>query len=61
MALVDDLKAADAQIQAAVQNAIALIQQLHSGGGSVADTDVQAVITDLQNAASALSAAKPTP
>lgn len=45
---------ADAAIQAAVNNAIMLIQSLHTsgGGGSVSDTDVQAAIDALQTAAS---------
>ena len=61
MAVLDDLQAADAAIQAAVQSAITLIQSLHTGTGSVSDADVEKVVADLNAAATALSGATPQP
>jgi len=59
MAALDDLKAADAAIQTAVTAAIDLINKMRAG--SVADADVEAVVADLQKAATALSGAVTPP
>lgn len=50
-----DLQAAEAAVAVAVQSAITLIQSMKAG--SVADADVEAVVSQLQTAATALSAA----
>ena len=62
MAALDDLNKAVADVQAAVQAAVTLIQTLHTGGGgSVSDAEVESAVTQLEAAASALGAAKPMP
>ncbi len=58
-AALADLQAAEASVAAAVQSAITLIQSMKAG--SVADADVEAVVTQLQTAAGALSAAVTAP
>lgn len=58
-AALADLQAAEAAVAAAVQSAITLIQGMKAG--SVADADVEAVVTQLQTAAGALSAAVTAP
>lgn len=58
---LSDLQAADAAIKAAVAAAITLIQSLHMGAGTVSDADVEAVVADLNAAATALGAAAPQP
>jgi hypothetical protein len=53
-----DLQNAEAAIAAAIQSAINLIQQLKTTPpGSVADSDVEAVVAQLNTAASSLSSA----
>ncbi len=63
MSTLTDLQAADAAIKAAVMSAITLIESLHAAvpPGSVAAADVEAVVADLNAAASALSGATPQP
>jgi hypothetical protein len=62
MSTLSDLQAADAAIKSAIASAITLIQSLHMGaGGSVSDADVEAVVSDLNAAATALGAATPQP
>jgi len=59
-----DLTAALAAVQAAVTNAVALIEMLHQNqtvGGSVSDADVESAVTALNAAAASLAAAKPLP
>jgi hypothetical protein len=57
MAALDDLKAAEVKIAAAIQSAITLIQAQQTG--SVAAADVEAVVTELNTASAALTAAVP--
>jgi hypothetical protein len=61
MTVLADIQAADMAIKTAVAAAVTLIQNLHSGASSVSDAEVEAVVADLQGAASALSAAAPQP
>lgn len=55
MAALDDLKAAEASVATAVQNAITLIQNLQSG--SVPAADVETVVSELNAAAQSLNSA----
>jgi hypothetical protein len=61
MATIDDLTMAVADVQAAVQSAIALIQSLHMGGNSVTDAQVEDAVAKLEAAAMALGGAQPQP
>jgi hypothetical protein len=61
MSTLSDLQAADTAIKNAVQAAITLIQSLHTGAGTVSDAEVEAVVADLNAAATALGGAMPSP
>ncbi len=61
MTVLTDLQDADAKIQAAVANAVTLIQSLHTNPGSVTDAEVEAEVANLTAAAAALSGATPQP
>ncbi len=62
MSTLSDLQAADAAITAAVAKAVALIQMLHTApAGTVSDAEVEAVVADLNAAATALGGATPQP
>ena len=61
MATLDDLNAAVAAIQTAVNNAVTLIQSLHTGVGTVSDAEVEAAVTELKAAATALGGAQAQP
>jgi hypothetical protein len=61
MATIDDLTMAVADVQAAVQAAIALIQSLHMGGSTVTDAQVEDAVSKLEAAAKALGGAQPQP
>ena len=61
MAALDDLMAAVAGIQSAVDSAITLIQSLHTGTGNITDAEVEAEVTKLQAASAALAGAQPQP
>lgn len=62
MSAISDLQAADKAIQAAVAAAVTLIQGFVNGTVNADDPQVEAVVTDLNAAAAALSGAStPTP
>jgi len=61
MATIDDLTKAVAEVQAAVQAAISLIQSLHMGAGAVTDAQVEDAVSKLEAAALALGGAQPQP
>jgi cell division GTPase FtsZ len=61
MSAISDLQAADAAIQSAVAAAVTLIQGFVSGTVNADDPQVEAVVSDLNAAASALSGASAPP
>ena len=61
MATLDDLNKAVADVQAAVQTAVTLIQSLHTNPGTVTDAEVESAVSSLESAATALGGAKPMP
>ena len=46
MATLDDLNAAVAAIQTAVNNAVTLTESLHTGVGTISDAEVEAAVTE---------------
>ena len=63
MATLDDLTAAVASVQSAVNTAVTLIQSLHQAApaGTVTDAEVEDAVSKLTAAAQALGAVQPQP